>query len=75
MPTYEYKCEDCGNYFEVRATMEEKTRGLELSCDNCGGKKLEQVFSGFSLITNNRVDGSRGRSNGGGCCGGGGNSC
>jgi len=49
MPTYEYRCKQCGNSMEVKASIEEKERGLDLTCPQCGSKELTQVFGGFML--------------------------
>jgi putative FmdB family regulatory protein len=70
MPTYEYHCKECGYTFDVRATVAEKERGLAASCEKCGSGELEQVFGGFSLITNRSVKGRSADSAAGGCCGG-----
>ena len=70
MPMYEYHCLDCKYTFDVKATMQEKEKGLNIACEKCGSTKLEQVFGGFSLLTNKSV-----RQRGGGCCGGNSNCC
>jgi putative FmdB family regulatory protein len=51
MPTYEYVCLDCGNKFDIFATLSEKEKGLKVKCPNCGSKKASQVFSKISIIT------------------------
>ena len=32
MPRYDYQCEECGEIYEVRATIKEKEAGLVLTC-------------------------------------------
>jgi putative FmdB family regulatory protein len=71
MPTYEYKCKECGYYFDVKATVEQKEKGLDLTCEQCGSKELEQVFGGFAILDGQSVNvKSPVSQNGGGCCGG-----
>ncbi len=52
--TYDYRCEDCGEVQEVRATLAEKERGLHLVCSKCGGTRLTQVFTAVNVITRSR---------------------
>jgi len=43
MPTYDYKCNECGQVFEVFRRLSELDK--EVNCPNCGSKKTERVFS------------------------------
>jgi putative FmdB family regulatory protein len=43
MPTYDYKCKECGNVFEVFRHFPELTK--EVKCHNCGTEKTERVFA------------------------------
>ena len=43
MPTYEYKCSDCGHEFEIIQSM--KDEPLK-KCPNCGKNKLRKIISG-----------------------------
>lgn len=43
MPSYDYKCKDCGHVFEAYHGMNETP---ELSCPNCGSKNLSKLISG-----------------------------
>lgn len=72
MPTYEYRCDDCGRYFEVNATVEQKKRGLELNCPDCGSQSHEQVFGGISILSGKAVDRN---ASSGGCCAADGTGC
>ena len=73
MPTYEYRCSECGHPFEVWATMANKEKGLDIACEKCGSKTLQQVFSGISFVTGasatrNTPFGGGGCGSGSGCC-------
>ncbi len=52
MPTYEYKCEDCGNKFEKFQSMKDKTIA---KCPNCGGKVQRLISSGGVLFSSIRA--------------------
>jgi len=43
MPTYDYKCKECGKVFEVFRRFSELDE--EVKCPNCGSEKTERVFS------------------------------
>ena len=47
MPTYEYKCEKCGNVFEEFQSMKDDPISV---CPNCGGKVQRLIGSGAGLI-------------------------
>lgn len=61
---YAYVCDKCGTAFEVRATLEEKRRGLEPACPKCASRDVTQDYSNIGMF---RGPGSRGPSSG--CCG------
>ena len=71
--TYEYKCDECGTALEIRATMAEKERGLDIACPRCGSLKVSQVFTTLNVLTHAGRDRSPGSGcgpdAGGGCCG------
>ena len=46
---YAYQCEKCGTGFTVRATVAEKSRGLDLRCPKCGEKDLTQDLRGVGM--------------------------
>lgn len=76
MPTYEYHCKECGHYFDVRATIAQKEKGLDLTCEQCGSKNLQQVFGGFAILGGQTVNVRRNEGqSGGSCCGGSGSGC
>jgi len=43
MPTYEYKCDDCGFKFELFHSVSSKP---ELNCEKCNSKKIRSVITG-----------------------------
>ncbi|HSW35386.1 MAG TPA: FmdB family zinc ribbon protein [Candidatus Limnocylindrales bacterium] len=49
MPTYEYICQDCKEITDVRATMEEKGKGLNVSCSSCGSNNMTQFFGNATV--------------------------
>lgn len=77
MPTYEYRCTECGSAFDVSMSIEEKKRresAHDIACEQCGSSALEQVFGGFSVLTGaavgaSQADGSCCGGSAGGCCG------
>lgn len=50
MPTYDYQCQVCGQTFEVRATITQKTAGLEPECPECHSKTTIQAFRSMMFI-------------------------
>jgi len=49
MPIYEYRCLECGEKFdELVRSMESK---IEIKCPECGGRKVEKLFSAFGIQT------------------------
>jgi len=46
MPIYEYECKKCRRRFEH---LLKSARAVPDACPYCGGKKLEKLFSGFSV--------------------------
>lgn len=69
MATYAYKCSDCGNAFDIKATIKEKeeSKGEKFSCQKCRSKNIKQEFSAVNFIKNV----FKGDNQAGGCgCGG-----
>jgi len=50
MPTYEYKCNDCGEHFDLFISIRQKEKELDLTCPNCGSKNVKEVFSNFIYV-------------------------
>jgi len=65
MPNYKYKCKECDYTFSIKATVKEKSEGLDPGCPECKSKNVFQSFSGIGIV-------SSGNSRGGGCIPGGG---
>jgi putative FmdB family regulatory protein len=53
MPTYEYKCKDCGKVFEVTLMLSEvdKTRP---KCPKCGKRRAARLLSRFTAQTSSK---------------------
>lgn len=49
MPVYEYICLDCKEKTEVRASLEEKEKGLQVTCSSCGSTKTTQYFGNMKV--------------------------
>jgi len=45
MPLYDFRCDRCGEIFEVRASIKEKEAGLLPECPRCHNKQTRQVIS------------------------------
>jgi len=43
MPTYDYKCKECGRVFELFRHLSELDE--EVKCPDCGSEKTERLFS------------------------------
>lgn len=46
---YDYKCTQCGETFEVWATLAEKEKGLRPECPKCSSKNTRQMMSAVSI--------------------------
>ena len=71
MPLYDYQCKDCGETFEMRATIKEKEAGLALVCPKCGSHEARQLISvALNLHGGREISHSGcGPNAGPGCCG------
>jgi putative FmdB family regulatory protein len=69
MPTYDYKCDACGDAFEVFQSMNDEPLSV---CEKCGGS-IRRVFSAAGIIFKGSGfyvnDYKKGSSNSGGCSG------
>jgi len=50
MPTYEYKCLDCGKESELYLSMRQHDDGNH-KCPSCGSARMEQLLSAISART------------------------
>ena len=71
MPLYDYRCKDCGEAFEVRATIKEKEEGVELTCPKCGSHEARQRLTAALLLHGGKDLSAPtcGPNAGPGCCG------
>ncbi|RMD98861.1 MAG: zinc ribbon domain-containing protein [Calditrichaeota bacterium] len=53
MPTYEYRCRDCGHTFSKKFTVAEHDR-YEPQCPKCKSKNVEQLISEFFAQTSKK---------------------
>jgi putative FmdB family regulatory protein len=53
MPTYEYKCLDCGKETELNLSIGEHDRG-KITCPACKGARMEQLISAISAKTSRK---------------------
>jgi len=73
MPYYDYRCAECGEVFEVRASIKEKEEGLKLECPQCHALEVRQVISAGLVIHSTGGETASlsccGPNAGPGCCG------
>ena len=50
MPRYEFHCESCESHFEKEMPIAERS-SAEITCPECGGAKVEQVFRAVRINT------------------------
>ena len=53
MPTYEYKCLDCGKESVLNLSLSEHDRG-NITCPGCKGTRMEQLISAISAKTSRK---------------------
>jgi putative FmdB family regulatory protein len=51
VPTYDYRCQDCGKPFDVRASMAAYSEGLTPRCPDCGSENAVRGFSAVNVLT------------------------
>lgn len=71
MPLYDYQCKDCGEHFEMRATIKEKVAGLNLACPKCGSADARQLLTSAMVLHGGKElsQSGCGPNAGPGCCG------
>lgn len=71
MPFYDFQCKDCGEAFEVRATIKEKEAGLESVCPKCGSHEVRQMLTAARMLHSSKEFSppACGPNAGPGCCG------
>ena len=71
MPIYEYYCQDCEKRFDVKASIQEREKGLKVNCPDCGSCKTIQLLSSFFTFSKgggSKFDGGCGPNSMPGCC-------
>jgi putative FmdB family regulatory protein len=53
MPTYQYRCEKCGEKFERTETISEH-EALKATCPKCGSKKVSFVPGNVYVVTSKK---------------------
>ncbi|HEU4685537.1 MAG TPA: zinc ribbon domain-containing protein [Nitrospira sp.] len=53
MPTYEYRCLDCGNLATLWLSMRDRESG-SVSCPRCGSKRMEQLIAAVTAKTSRK---------------------
>lgn len=53
MPTYEYKCLDCGKESELNLSLSEHELG-KVTCPGCKSARMEQLISAISAKTSRK---------------------
>lgn len=68
MPTFDFRCSDCGHEFSEFVSIKEKDK---VRCPKCNSS-VKQLFTGFMFIGGSSGDGSCSSCNSGNCgtCGG-----
>ncbi len=46
MPSYEYRCTQCLQEFQAKASWREKG---EIRCPHCGGSELQELFGRYTI--------------------------
>lgn len=54
MPTYGYRCLDCGTGFDKRMSMSAYAAGEPAPCPDCGSARTERSFGTVNVLTTAR---------------------
>ncbi len=57
MPTYDFRCAECGHEFTKKIPWQEKE---QVTCPQCGSKQLKEIFGFYGIV-------AKGSSGSGGC--------
>jgi putative FmdB family regulatory protein len=56
MPTYQYKCSECGREFEqVMPIREHEQKNLKVKCPKCQSSHVEQEPAQFQAVTSSKT--------------------
>ena len=53
MPTYQYRCDECGKKFERSETISEHGTS-KMNCPKCGSKKVSQIPGNVFVVTSKK---------------------
>jgi putative FmdB family regulatory protein len=53
MPTYQYRCKECGKMFERTETISEH-EAVKLKCPKCGSKEVSYVPGNVYVVTSKK---------------------
>lgn len=53
MPTYDYRCEDCGHEFELVLSISEHDKTTP-ACPKCQSQRVQQTVTGFNVRTSRK---------------------
>jgi putative FmdB family regulatory protein len=53
VPTYQYRCSECGKSFERTETISEHA-AVKVRCPKCNGKKVTQVPGRIHIVTSKK---------------------
>ena len=59
VPTYDYVCQDCGETFEIRASISEYSKGVKPRCTRCGSERAVRAFGSVTVLTASRGGGGK----------------
>ena len=69
MPSYDYRCRDCGQSFTIQASMDDARD--QVTCPACQARDVVRLFGGIATLGGTKATVAAGpASQGGGCCGG-----
>lgn len=54
MPTYEFKCKNCGKPFSLVMSITEFSEKKRFKCPHCKSQKIQRVYSGFTAVTSKK---------------------
>jgi putative FmdB family regulatory protein len=58
VPTYSYRCADCGRDFQRRLSISAYSGDATVPCPACGSEQTERSFTAVTVLTGGRSGGS-----------------
>jgi putative FmdB family regulatory protein len=59
MPIFEYRCDECGNKFDIFFRRIEEAEQSEIRCGKCGSAKVRKLFPVVGLGSEDQVSGGQ----------------